>query len=173
MKNQKLITISGAILLLFIAIYTSFHYGLSKRAINPAEANDICQRFYNEVENDIKTINSFGVINGNKVCRPVRNEVGSTNYDISIQFKVSQPNPISEEIVKKNINYLSASLPRKDYPVWVDNIPARSREPATLCVSSSRYIVENGKNFPQGPPKHYPRYTIPGSIKGFDPCNDL
>jgi len=99
--------------------------------------------------------------------------MGGTDYKLSVEFKVSKDGVNSVTAIKSNINYLAAKLPRKNYSVWVDNIPAEDAQQQTICVTAMRYLDQNGMNITQGQPNVYPRYTEPGSIEGFSPCENL
>lgn len=141
--------------------------------ITPAEANKICQDFFQDVKSDITAIPDYTVLKGDKSCNPEQDEAGLTDYVLGVTFRVSKGAPDSVTALKNDINYLSKTLPAKNYPVFVDNVPGANGQPATICVNASRYIDNDGKDYPQGPPNHTPRYIEPGSIKGFASCANL
>lgn len=170
----KIIVISVAVFIQ-LAVMCLVVYGFTSTGgqIAPAEANTMCQDFFQDVKSQITDIPGYAAINGVKHCTPQQDEAGGMDYIISVTFRVSKDTPDSIASLKADMDYLAKTLPQKNYAVFVDNVPARHGQPETMCVSASRYIDNDGKDYPQGPPDHHSRYTEPGSIEGFEPCKGL
>ncbi len=162
-----------AIPAIFIAYFAISFFMAKHNQVTQAEADKVCQEFFEEVKSDITAVPGYKVTSGNKDCRPDKDEAGFTDYYFDVTFRVAKPGSDSIDGIKANINYLAAKYPNKKYPVWVDNVPAEDGQPGTICVNASKQIQENGEIYQSSPPEHYPRYTKPGSIEGFAPCANL
>lgn len=162
----------GTVLFLIVCVAAYVFWALTSQ-LSPAEAEAKCADFEREVRQDINAIPGYSTVGISKYCSPQQDEIGGTDYILSISARVATDGLESEAAFKNKINGLSDKLPQRNYPVWVDNLPATADKPATLCVTASRYIDNDGKDYPQGPPEHYPRYTAPGSLPDFAPCKDV
>ena len=156
----------------FAVVLATWLY-MSFAQISPAKADAICQSFSQDVKSKITSIPGYTVIGASKSCSPEEDELGATDYVMSVTVRVATTAPDSLEAIKSDLNNLSNKYPATNYPIWVDNIPASAGQPEAVCVSASRYIDNDGSDYPQGPPSHYPRYTAPGSIKDFEPCKSV
>ena len=171
-KDNKLIAIGAVVGGLVIGFFV-YDFINSFSQITQAKADNACQEFFQDVKSQITSIASYKIIGGTKNCNAEKDETGSTDYTLSVNFRVSKDGSNSVSAIRSDINYLSDKLPRKGYPIWVDNIPARNGQPATICITAQRYLNNDGKYIKQGSNDHHPRYTEPGSIEGFAPCRDL
>lgn len=145
----------------------------SHAQISAKQANKMCQDFYTDVESQIRAIPDVTVMSGKKLCRPEQDGAGLTDYVMDLDFRVSMPNNNSKAEIKSNISKLSAKLPTKNYSFWIDNLPPKNDQPATICVGTNRDINNDGKDHTLGPSRHYPRYTEPGDTNNFTAGCDL
>lgn len=146
-----------------VVIIVCLVYGIGalivkKSNISPEIANKLCEDFFQDVRSQITNVPGYTIINGDKKCNPQEDELGSTDYMLSVSFNVAKSGNDSVESTTKNSQYLSDKLPRKNYPIRVENSMPKAGEPVLLCVSASRYIDNDGKDYPQGPPDHSVRY---------------
>jgi hypothetical protein len=161
----------AALILLSVAYIIVYLWWVKSHQVTPSKANQICQEFYQDVQTQITRVPGYRIIQGDKSCDPEQDEANLTDYILSVEFKVSKDGNDSVAGIKNNLNNLAANMPHKNYLVSIDNM--QNEEP-NICVNASRYIDNDGKDYPQGDvdgPKA--TYTPPGSIRGFAPCSDL
>lgn len=172
-KLSRLVKTTVIAITILIAIPVVLYFYAKINQVSQAEADKVCQEFFEQVKSDITKVPGYTIIKGEKSCRPDIDEAGFTDYYFSVTFRVSKSDNNTVAAIKSNINYLSDKLPQKNYPVWVRNDAAKMGQPETICVMATRQIQEDGSDYQSSPPKHYPDYSVPGSIEGFAPCGDL
>jgi hypothetical protein len=168
-----LIVISTLIaLVLIIAASFLIYSGWAKaHQITSAHANQICENFYQDVHSQITSVTGYAIVNSKKNCEPQKDESGFTDYVLSVEFKVTKDGNNTVAGMKNNLDYLKAHLPRKSYPVIIDNI--QSTPPTYICVYARRTIDNDGTDYTSGPGGPQAGYTAPGSVDDFAPCGDL
>jgi hypothetical protein len=127
--------------------------------ISAEEANTICGGFFDEVKTDVTAVPGYTVAKGIKSCEPIEDEAGFQDYKLSITLRVSKEAMDSETSIKGSMKELSDRIPQRNYPINIYNIAANDGQSAALCIKSFRYIDNDGKDYPQGPPDHKYEYA--------------
>jgi hypothetical protein len=173
MRMPKILwyTLAGAGAIAVIGLFVSLW--LSSMQVSPAAANKICTDFLNEVKSDVMAAPGYTVINSHKECAPQEDEVGFTDYKLSVTLRVAAKNLQSEAGAKSSMKALSDALPKRNYPIGINNLAAKDGQLEALCVGAFRYLDNDGKDVPQGPPNHTYNYTAPGTDDDFTPCRGV
>ncbi|MBI5906764.1 hypothetical protein HY857_01790 [Candidatus Saccharibacteria bacterium] len=171
MKHKKIKLIVLCVML-FVAGYIAWNV-IFFGQISPAKASKLCDQFAQEVKANIMAVPGYTVANMDTSCSPQSDEAGSTDYTPSVTARLSVDNIDTSDKMKSSLNNLADKLPTKQYGVFIDNIPAIEGKSAAICVSASKYIDNDGKDYPQGDGGNHPRYTEPGSIADFSPCEGV
>jgi hypothetical protein len=174
MTTRKLLigTAIGCGVLGLAALFFSLWY--SSIQINQAEADKKCAALFDEVKADLATVPGYSVVDGRKTCTPIEDELSMQDYKLIVRFRVNaEANLDSEAAIKDSMKTLAAKLPARSYPVGIHNMqPADGQKPA-LCVGASRYIDNDGKEVPQGPPTHSYGYVAPDSDDKTSACDSI
>lgn len=140
--------------------------------ISTEKANKICSNFLDEVKADVTGVPGYAVVKGSKSCKPIEDEAGFQDYKLLVTLHIANGAMDSETAIKSSMKELSARMPRRNYPISIYNLPAQNGQAATLCLTSFRYIDNDGKDYPQGPPDHTYEYSVRGADKP-SPCEDV
>lgn len=140
--------------------------------ISKASIEQKCQDYYNDLQSQLAVIENYHIEKGVKDCRPIQDEMGSTDYSLFVQFKISRDQIGAAKVDKNELEQFSRKLPSKNYSVSIENM--QNGDPG-ICVVSGRYIDNDGKDYPQEGARIGPdaQYVEPGSINGFMPCEDM
>lgn len=158
--------------LTLVAVFLYLIYGTTNPLTKEA-ANQKCTNFLEEVQNDIHGAPQYTVVGSAQNCSPEENELGEMGYIANAEVAVTYPNIHSKDESSQAMQHLADAMPKRKYAVFVDNVTTSDGRQLGMCVSASGYFVSNGDLFPQGSSDHKARYTDPGSIKGFAPCQNL
>ncbi len=146
---------------------------LTQPRLTPKESiGQKCQNFYNDLASQLAAVENYSIEKGEKSCNPIQDEMGSTDYSLHIQFRVSRSQSRPHEVDQNELDQFSRKLPTKNYQVLIEN--AQSGEPR-ICVSAGRYIDNDGKDYPQAgiPDGPKPRYIKPGSVNSYISCEHM
>ena len=166
-KPLKYIIITALALFGLVIVLVGVIYSTSQ--ISADKANKKCSELFDEVKADITNTERYTVVDGSKNCEPMRDEMGFTDYKLSAHFRVTTDGLGNEDGLKSSMKNLADILPKRDYPISIQNIPAKTEQPA-VCVSASRYLDNDGKDVQQGPLKHSYSYSDLGIRENSSAC---
>lgn len=182
-KKHKLTVVGVVVGSILIAAVL---YLFMLRHISPAYAQKACQDFFNDAKSQVAAVQGYTIVESGKGCDDVEDEWGSADYSLFVYFRVAknpvsssdQSNSVSE--IKSNIDYLIATLPRKDHWLWLEtrkdytlhvvNEPGINGQPVTYCITADRYLDNSGMYMEQDPSHNRGGYVEPGAIAGYAPC---
>lgn len=140
--------------------------------ISQTAINQMCQNFYNDLQSQIATIENYRIDKSTKSCNPIQDEMGATDYSLSIHFKVLRSQGSTAKVDKNELDQFSRKLPVKNYQVLIGNM---QNGELAMCISAGRYIDNDGKDYPQEGIPNGPKaqYVEAGSTRGSMPCEDM
>lgn len=166
----KIIGLVIASLVAIPALFVVLYFVGKVFQVSQAEADKVCQEFFEQVKSDIVSVPGYTIIKERKYCSPSQDEAGYTDYYFTVIFRVAKAGNDSVDGMKANINYLVDKFPGKNYPLFVNNAPSTNGQSQTICVQATKQIQENGEVYHSSPPEHYPRYLEPSE---FGSGNDI
>jgi hypothetical protein len=159
----------GAVMLLIIIISGWW----SSNQISSSEADDLCATFADEVASDIRAVPNYTVAGSTKQCTAIEDEMSFEDYKLTINVRVNTDGLDSEPATDASMEDLADTLPDRNYPIHIVNIPPKGDKPAALCVTADRYVDNDGKDVVQGPVTHSYSYTDPSADDNSTPCDDI
>jgi hypothetical protein len=141
----------------------------SSMQISTAKANQICADFSNQVRSDIAKLSGYTVLDDSKSCEPIEDELSFTDYKLRVTFTVAKDGLDTEAAITDSMKNISDTLPQREYPINVYNLPAGDTQTQMLCVSAFRYLDNDGQDVPQGPPDHKYQY-VAKDVAADSPC---
>lgn len=115
---------------------------LAFRQVSPDQAQADCQNLLQAAKSQISKLEGYDIIAEGKSCNSTQDEIAKLDYNLRAYFRLSKTD--QTDITKADIDGIIKNLPPTDFSLRVQNEPKIDGRPATLCVSTSRYLNDDG-----------------------------
>lgn len=172
-KSKSITKIVVIIFIIIVAAVSAYIAYMSFRQVTPEKAERASQDFATEVKDYIDDVPGFAITkDGKPGLKSVEDEVGSTDYTLSVQYLVQKSEVGSEDNFKGAVTELAQQLPKNNYGIHVENTSKAN----VLCVYASRYLNNNGNYIPQGSTENTAKFILDEDFSNgshISPCADL
>ncbi len=111
--------------------------------VTTAAARRACEDFYSSTKSEVQAAPDYQVIESGKHCETVQDESGYTDYKLGAYFRLTRTDGAA--LTRQQVDEVAARLPSGGGDPWqLDNELATPSQPEVLCISTSKYLNNDG-----------------------------
>lgn len=130
--------------------------------ITTVDARRSCEDFLSSTKSEIQAVTGYRIVESGKHCEKVEDELGASDYKIGAYYRLARAD--GAVFVKQHLDEAAAKLPAGgDHPWQLNNEPATETQPEILCVTTSKYLNDDGTYIDQGLQDKLVKYHEAGS----------